>query len=348
MNATKDEYNYSANGLYGHPYSELILKWFDPLGYLESNPDLQVLLAQKHDYEALYYHFVNTGFYEGRIYCPQLLRSFNPNYYRKYLSEDEVKLSDGQLMRHWLYEGVFKGYAGSDMTDAALSAPFQIFNIGRVGSYSIINALEKCGFNNLIHTHSDFEFSRTYPASCLTFSQLMLIRSKLGGTPVFIISGVRDPLSWLFSSISRLIDFESKDLMSLSLSGSVRIIRGRIHFLLNFFKNQLLDEFDVFGGRFNAEQGYGVYKSGRNRLLVYRVDKLSEIEGVIANMIGSMDFKIEIINQSSNAATRDLSNAFWKKVFDDSLVETLRTSDYMQLFFTKQEQERFLAEISNA
>lgn len=178
----------------------------------------------------------------------------------------------------------------------------------------------------------------------------MLIRSKLGGVPVFIISGVRDPLSWMISSIGRLIDFESKDLMQLTRLSSGRIIRGRIHFLLNFFKNELFGGFNIFGGGFNAEEGYGVYQSGRSRLLIYRVDKLCKIEGVIANMIGSKGFKIEIINQSSNVVTRDLSNVFWKRVleaFDDGLVETLRSSDYIQHFFTKQEQEFFLAEISN-
>lgn len=355
MSLIKDDvFGYSSNGLYGHPYHELILEWFDPLGYLELNPDLHVVVKQKYDYEALLFHFVNAGFFERRIYCPRLLRSFNADYYRNFLNDEVKSFSDERLMRHWIYEGVFKGYATSEDTDAGLRSPFQIFNIGRVGSLSIVDALLKCGYTNVIHTHSDYEFSRANPCSCLTFSQLMEIKAKQDTRPpMFIISGVRDPISWLISSYSRLIDIESHadDLAALQLPGFEGVLRGRIHFMLNFFKNPMFAGFNVFGNGFNTEEGYGLYKFGKHRLLIYRVDRLSKIECVIADVVGNRNFKIEHINRSSGTARRESIDVFskiLKTTFDDSLIEVLRKSDYMQHFFTKLEQCRLYAQLPTA
>lgn len=339
-------FEYSANGLFGHPYSSLILKWFDPREYLESYPDLQVLLEHQYDYEALLYHFTNRGFYEKRIYCYGILRSFDPDYYRNFCNEETKLLSNNQLMIHWIYEGIFRGYAGSKMTDTALNARFQIFNVGRVGSYSVVRALEKSGYNNIIHTHSDFEFSRSHQDSCLTFTQLMEIKFMLNAQPpLFIISGVRDPISWALSSISRYIDTEHISLDSFIASTSPKVIRGRIYFMLNFFKNPLFakfnifkDGFTIFGNGFNAKKGYGLYKFGKHRLLIYRVDKLGQIGHIIGDMIGCKDFEIEINNQSTKVASSNSLNLFMENVFDANLIEVLRESDYMQYFFTSQEQ----------
>lgn len=345
-----DVYRYSACGPQGHPYYELIRKWYDPHEFLEANPDLQVLLKSKFDYEALFFFFLGTGFYQRRIYSLQLLRSFDADYYRKFLDKDVASLPDDELKRHWLYEGIFKGYAGSKDTDVALNSPFQVFNMGRIGSHSITSALAKCGFKGFIQTHSDYEFSRGFPNCCLTFSQLMELRFTLDThPPLFIISGVRDPINWVFSSFRRLADAQPDHLTALEATSLARVIRGRLHFMLNFFKDSLLARFNVFGNGFDAEAGYRLYEFGRHKLLIYRVDRLDELDGVIGEMIGSKIFKVEHINKSSDAAANVasdfLSAEFYKEVFNDQMIEALRTSDYMRHFYTKTEQFRFSSQL---
>src|SRR4029079_4243310 len=97
------------------------------------------------DEEALLYHFVNTGFYERRIYRPHLLRGFHADYYREQLPHELRELSDGELHAHWAYSGVFRGLAGSEATSAALDSPFQVFSLRRGGLHLHARGLGLCG-----------------------------------------------------------------------------------------------------------------------------------------------------------------------------------------------------------
>lgn len=331
---------YWRDGFYGHPFSDLIRKWFDPKGYLEFYPDLLALLTRPHDHESLLYHFVNTGFYERRIYNPQLLRTFDADYYRSQLNGEAAEFGDGKLQAHWLYEGIFRGLAGSEATGAAFDSPFQVFNIGRVGSHSIVDALAKSGIANVIHTHSDFEFSHAYRGCCLTFSQLMEVKLRIQNRPpVFVISGVRDPVGWLLSVVARLTDrgeFTLKDLSPLRLTSQ---LRSQVRFMLDFFGNALLSRFEVFSRGFDAKVGLGVYASGRNKLLIYRVDRLAGLAPAIGKMLGLQKFEIPLSNRSSGVIDRGLADSIWKMLFEDGFADTVLASDYVRQFFESDEQE---------
>jgi len=317
----------------------LIQSWFDPAGYLQAYPDVSAVLRHPGDEEALLYHFVNTGFYERRIYRPHLLRGFHADYYREQLPHELRELSDGELHAHWAYSGVFRGLAGSEATSAALDSPFQVFSIGRVGSHSIAGALAECGVSNLIHTHSDFEFSDAYRGCCLTFSQLMEVKSRIETrAPVFIISGVRDPVGWLLSMFARLTDRGESGLSDLSSERLRSQLRSQMSFMMNFFRNRLLSPFEVFSTSFDAKAGFGLYENGRNRLLIYRVDRLGEIGQDIGKLVGVPDLAIQPLNQSSGAIDNDLVDSMWAMLFDDGFGDKVLRSDYVRRFFASDEQ----------
>jgi hypothetical protein len=332
-------------GLFGHPHADLILDWLDVTGYRAENPDVEAAAPAWARHEAAEYHFVHTGFDERRVYCPEMLRGFDDAYYRRQLPDDGGGRGPGELRQHWLYEGVFEGKASNEPTDAALDSRVHLFNMGRVGSYSLARALGERGLVNVIHTHSNHEFAQAYRGCGLTYRQLAMVKALESGRPaVVFVSGVRDPVDWSLSSIARS-----------GQSGETRrpggpqellaAVRGWIGHGLSWFRHRYHQGIDVYAHAFDPREGLGVIDSGRTRVVLYRVDKLDRLGPRLGRLLGLGTLAVPRVNESAPAADGPGRSAGLRVPAE--LWEVVARSPYVRHFFAPDEirdmEERWLA-----
>lgn len=338
-------------GLYGHPHWNLIVQWFDPTGYLDLHEDLQTAGYRIQDPEPLIYHFVNQGFLERRIYRPQLVRHFDFDFYRRQLGVSGKGLTNYELMQHWVYDGIFRGLSPSEATEAALSSPFQVFNMGRVGSQSVVQALLAAGATNVIHTHSEYEFRINYLGAVTTFSQLIQIKHLSAKVPSpRFISGVRDPMSWALSAVGRSARVGDQALPSdsQSLLSRVRLVLGSA---LNWFAHNYFIGLNVFEHQFDQELGWAFVDHGRSRLLLYRLDRLPQLGPALKEFTGVAELHLPRVDVSSGSdEQRRLEGWLRDAAIPEELLREVYDSDFARHFFTPAERtdqlDRWLARAS--
>jgi hypothetical protein len=292
------------------------------------------------------YHFVHTGFDERRVYCPQLIRAFNGQYYRSQLPPEFARATQYELFGHWLYEGVFDGLAPNESTDAALDTRFHVFNPGRVGSYAVVQALQDAGQTNIVHAHSNFEFSRSYRGTCLTYEQLLMVKAlDTRRPPVTIICGVRDPFEWAVSAVLRSVEHAAIPRPATPLE-AIWHIRRNVGRLLHWFRHAFFQDLDVYGTAFDPERGYATIDKGRTRVLLYRADKLTSLSSALGDQLRLPRFHVQRVNESS---ARDVFEDLAQQLPPD-LCEAVITSPYAAHFFTERERRdmeaRWLGSVS--
>jgi hypothetical protein len=318
-------------GAFGHPYARLIRDWFDPSGYLLDNADVSSSFPASQAAEAAEFHFLNTGFRERRIYCPQLLRGFDRHYYRTQLSEPSSNLATYELFGHWLYDGIFQGLAGNEVTDQALDTDVHVFGMGRVASYSIVAALERRGFSHLVHAHSGYEFIQFFPGCCLTYRQLVSVKAlETFRPPITFLSGVRDPFAWFLSTVERSLQAGEVP-CALTPEGLADHCRERVGHALNWFDHEYFQGVDVFAHPFDAERGAALLQKGRTQVILYRVDKLESVSRDIARWLGLSSLEIPWTNAAPGATV----HAGFR--VSDELWDAVSRSAYMRHFFSDAE-----------
>lgn len=339
------------DGLYAHPHWPLIVEWFDPSGYLDIHEDLQAAGYTIREPERLTYHFLNQGFLERRIYRPQLVRSFDYDFYRAQRGARGQALNERELQQHWVYEGVFAGLAPTDVTQAALSSPFQVFNMGRVGSQAVVQALAGTGLTNVIHTHSDYEFGQSYAGSALTFSQLLQVKHFCAGSnPPRIISGVRDPIDWALSAIWRSASVGDQKLPR-DVRSVLAHVRRTLGAGLNWFRHRYFVDLDVYEYPFDREAGFAIIEQGRTRVLLYRLDRLPHFRPALEEFTGVAGLALGTVDRSSGSAQRHrLETVLRIARLPEDLLNEIYESRYARHFFTPtaraEMRERWLAHAS--
>jgi hypothetical protein len=328
-------------GFYGHPHWRLFLDWFDPTGYLEGHEDLDLAGFRPSQPERLLYHFINQGFLERRIYSPQLARCFNVEYYAPQVGPKAARQSWYELQQHWLYEGIFEGLAPSEVTDAALGSEFQVFNMGRVASQAIVQALLEAGARNIIHTHSDYEYATSYAGSILTFSQILQVKQIASRRPApRIFSGVRDPMEWAVSAIWRSAKVGD---LTLPRSGEELVARLRqtLGTALHWFVHGYFMGLDVFQHPFDAEAGFGTIEHGRTRLFLYRMEALPRLERELCAFTELPALPLTTLDASRGTADRDHVERLLASIrLPEELVHEIYDSALVRHFFTERERER--------
>ena len=325
-------------GFYGHPHWNLILEWFDPSGYLELHEDLRQAGYRIEEPERLTYHFINQGFLERRIYSPQLVRHFDYDFFQRQLGASGQELTKYELMQQWVYEGIFQGLAPSEATEAALASPIQVFNMGRVGSQSLVRALLAAGATNVIHTHSEYEFGISYLGTVVTFSQLIQIKHLSENVPApCLISGVRDPVSLALSAVGRSARVGDQMLPSdaKSLLNRVRLVLGGV---LNWFAHNYFVGLNVYEHHFDQEMGWGLVDHGRSRVLLYRLDRLPQLGPVLKELTCVAGIDLPRVDVSSGSdEQRRLEKWLREAPLSDELLGEVYDSRYARHFFTPAE-----------
>jgi hypothetical protein len=220
--------------------------------------------------------------------------------------------------------------------------------MGRVGSNTVAKILHNAGIKHL-HAHwlsgefPDAEFPTT------KLKIINLIKSNKS-PPLKVIVPIREPLARNLSAFTfSLIKYgisgrgsTSKKLKELFLN------KYNIYYPDLWFEKELMDifDFDPFLSSFNYKRGYKIYKSGKHKFLIYRLEDIKKaLRPALRKFLGIKKFEI---THESNLGTKkyigdsytDLKNETFPKEFLDKIynlkyVNHFYTNDEIRIFKEK-------------
>lgn len=247
--------------------------------------------------------------------------------------------------------------------------PIVIYQPGKVASVTLLNSILACG-QEVVQTHAlafrsefmDNEMKSLY----LDFQNA--IRSEQS---IRIISGVREPIqrdiSYLFEHINlpfvEIYDKFNNDLLLniqdclnnyfvTKSDGFSHMSPTLIHHMIRvnggifqWFERELEEVYhiNILDYPFDRDKGYSIIKKGNIELLIYKVEKLNELEKDIGNFLGIDEFKFKNSNLSKN---RDYRYTY-KQVLDEiqlseNYIDMYYNNQYMNHFYTEKERDIFL------
>ncbi len=259
--------------------------------------------------------------------------------------------------------------------DPKLLAPIVVFQMGKVGSMSVVRSLRRA-FRRLswpvpiFHVHNlnnldDIEAvvrTRPNPANTLlAMKDDRELRRKIDADPNVnwrVISLVREPIgrniAWFFQNLDELIpDWQERlktDVYSLDYLQErfLDTRQGNHDTAETWFENQMYPVFgiDVFAEPFQKEIGYKVYHYGsRVSLLLLRVENLTECgPTVIRDFLGLDEFQLVKINTAADKNYAELYRAFKKKPLPREYVEKIYSTKFARHFYSEQEIDSFITE----
>lgn len=222
-----------------------------------------------------------------------------------------------------------------------------VYQMGKVGSSSIVSSLKK--YFDVYHVHGDRDFREKYPDKEYMWEQIKNREKKWT-----VISGVRDPIEQNISNFFQNID--NKRVPHYYVGTREEVEKKTTEQLIDFFKKHhpatevlvWLDEnlkkfldIDVYSKPFNKKQGYDFYESDSARLLMIRQENLKTLDpNVIKDFLHINDDEFTIIdeNMSSKKWYAEKIKDFRKKIrFGSGLLYMVYGSKYMKQFYTDEE-----------
>ncbi len=273
--------------------------------------------------------------------------------------------------------------------------PVLVFQVGKVGSASIVNSLTKAGIYAL-HVHSiesflQFNYKSSLPPFRFTEDEDRYIRDKFAKMKKLrIITAVREPiardlsqffqkfgeLSEMFRTYNMIGDEDLYDTCLKYLDTSISSIyepgtqeilpkyKGlfrnggsfRSHVLSGIQHGKLFDWFDlelksvfgvdVYDYPFDKEKGYVIIENENVDVLVYRLENLNDLEGVIGDFVGcGTDFRLESRNISSERVYGDFYNEFRNRLRlpQEYIDFYYKGNPRMDHFYSEDEKQQFLS-----
>lgn len=290
-------------------------------------------------YQSLFIHFDHSG-------IPKNLRS--EIMYNLILGEKRIEYQ-------------MKLYALDMLVEAAGESSVFVYQPGKVGSQSVWKSIDDYSIqiHSLVIPFGFPEFPR---------KQLRYYLDKIRSKKVKIITGVREPISrdlaamfqnsdiglWPYHQFNSNIfwlygDFLGNRDRKLKYSEiRKRIPRWRKNLENSFFDlsevimKYKLDEFswflyeinrvfdiDVYQEPFDKENGYGVIRKENVEVLIYKLEALNNLEGIIGDFLGQKEFRLKKVNLSGEkiySATYHslkkvirISNKYFNYYYDNNL-----------------------------
>lgn len=223
-------------------------------------------------------HFVVQGWRERRAYSRFLHAFCEPAFYRE--SHPELRLqTDGAAVQHWMYQGFLEGRDPNSTTMRLRKAPYHVFNMAKCGSRSVVEAIARANPEAaVVHAHSSVDFALTYPDCFWSYPEVV---ARNPGRVRFV-AGVRDPFSRLLAGY--LQEHETAiaagtvtfgpDLIPTMLNSLITALP----YVVNWFDHRFYCGLDVYSAPFDTVRGYSIYGSRGRHVLVYRMERLSQLE----------------------------------------------------------------------
>ncbi|HMQ48238.1 MAG TPA: putative capsular polysaccharide synthesis family protein [Saprospiraceae bacterium] len=227
--------------------------------------------------------------------------------------------------------------------------PVFVFQVGKVGSKSIIHSLSHYYDGPLVHAHQfkpDHYFWKTRE----------LYQYYKQGGKMDIITLVREPVSRNISSLfhnfedqtgAKVLSTESEDLALTDLVQTMTALPSKKRTAVVTWLDRNIKHFfgiNVFDYTF-PETGWMTYEKNKYRVLLLKAEiKDSDKEKAIAQFLNLPAFKLENTNVGSEKAYADLYNHFknkarFPKVYLDELIDT----PYFRHFYSAEDEQRVRA-----
>ncbi len=267
------------------------------------------------------------------------------------------------------YRFSFKYYA-YNWEKVICKNPIVIFQPGKVASTTIMKSIGACGME-CIQTHA-LAYRGEFMDEEMRQLYLEFKKAVSNAECVRVISAVREPvqrdISYIFEHINLPFveiykGFDSHLLQNIADCLKEFFMNKKddfcgmsptlIHHMLringgmfSWFERELKEVYhiDILDYPFDIEKGYTVIKKDNIELFLFKLEKLSELEGTIGEFLGSDNFKI--IN-ANLAADRDYRFAYKQalntiKLPDSYLDMYYNNNVYTNHFYSKEEQESYL------
>lgn len=212
-----------------------------------------------------------------------------------------------------------------------------VYQCGKVGSTSIYQSIEKCGYNALhCHSFTGVESRADDIYKLLNFKSAKIICMVRDPIAV-MIAGMWQNLQCLWERYDTNVDF-------------ARIEKDRIENLqfnneFEWFDEQMrkYTKIDVFRYPFDRENGYSIIKEGNIELLLMKLEKLDKLENVIGSFLNIDRFHLCKSNVGEEKPYRFAYRQYKENlhISREKLEEIYQKNDRMKHFYTEEERKEF-------
>lgn len=307
--------------------------------HTEEGADLAAL-----DNERLYEHFTQVGWREGRAYSRFIHSFLDADFYLKEYPELDLK-TPGDAHRHWNYEGFYENRFPNETTKLVAGSRFHLFQFGKVGSHSVMDALRSAGHSELImHLHWPTDLMSVYPDCIFSYEKVI---NRTQGRTVNFITGVRDPFERMISGYFQThlsqgrVDASPEHIARIRDDVSrVYFDRGDVRAVLGWFDHGFFRNVDVYAYDFDASAGYTVIEAAGLRIFLYRLDKLSQLGRQLSDFVG-LELNLRVVNAARDKAYSGLHRQVMERLkFSAEDVKAVLSSQFTSHFFTEPEVRR--------
>ena len=255
------------------------------------------------------------------------------------------------------------------------SFPIAIYQMGKVGSETILYALKKLNLpNSIYHVHVlapqnlaasiNHLNSQNRPLTLQLEHSLILQKylSSEESTGLKVITGVREPIIQLISAFFQNIKHNFPHFLNSDDSWKSDEIYAHLYKVIaNYDIHNLKKNCNWFDNEFKAALGIDVYQYNFDRLQGYEQIKQGNIEVLILRLEASENWKIAITDflsleddikliKTNSANNKDYKDIYRETVaklkFPTSHLEKIYSSKYCQHFYTPEMIDRFIAQWS--
>lgn len=307
-------------------------RWRD---YLAANPDVGAGVAPESLADTARHHFFHQGIQEGRIFDPDRIAILDPAYYRQRYPELGL-LDDAEAQRHYCYRGHHElRYANRD-TEWLAEADLHVFQMGKVGSHSIAQALQAVSGIKVVHAHWMVDFHTAHPSCSLPYSYLL---NRKRDRPLRIVSATRDIVSWALAGLFQVVPDDCICDQAIEEWVDLRfweVCRSG----LEWFDHGYFQGLDVYAQDFQPSLGYQIIRHGDSSVLIYRVEDLERVSPHLAEFVGAPQLSIDRRNQGSRKGYAE-TYARVRKHFrlPGNLLGQLLDSRFMSHFYAESERQ---------
>lgn len=319
--------------LFQHPYADRIMTEFRWRAYLRANPDVATNAS---DEAAALRHFYYTGYYERRIFDDQRIHGFDPAYYRERYPELSLA-DDAEAQVHYCYLGYYEGRTPNLDESWYQDADLHVFQMGKVGSYSIAAALEASGSKrNVIQLHWLADFHVNFRGLRTPYRQLLL-RERT--SPVQVVSGTREIVSWTLAALLQYFGDmvpsveEARDLIEerfweTSAAG------------LGWFDHQYFCGLDVYATPFPHTEGSVRISHAPLDLFIYRQEDLPRLSPALASYLRIPEFSLGHANVGGEKKYAGIYGEIVERFrLPGNLLARLYDAPMMRHFYSENERE---------
>jgi len=217
--------------------------------------------------------------------------------------------------------------------------------MGRVGSNSINRALYNSGVETL-HAHwlsgevPEIEFPTSKP------KVLRIIKSG-EVPPLKIITPIREPMArnlsaFMFSSIRYGVSGRTETAEELQ---ALFLEKYNIHYPDLWFEKELMTTFDFnpFEKKFNHKRGYSIYKVGKHRLLILRLEDANRVlPTALRKLLGI--WNIQMVHERSLKDAKYIGEKYSQLKnleYPTEFLDRVYNLKYVKHFYTEEEIESF-------